>query len=77
MLREDIGHIRHVCQHKLSVHLTEDPEGADVMRVFFGMDDEDVEALNNLLNWVADHGLERFFAQADHIEELRDLLYGD
>lgn len=74
MLREDIGWIRSVCQHRLDTQLEESRE---VLRVFFGMDEDEIEVFSILLDWVAGHGLERFFTQKDHIEELRDRLYGD
>ena len=76
MRREDIDHIRHVCQHKLNVHPTDGPEGYEVLRLFFDMNDDDIDALGTLLNWVSNHGLERFLAQRERIMTLESLLYG-
>jgi hypothetical protein len=58
MLPQDIDMVRHVCQHHLD---TQYEESRDIFRVFFDMEDEEIEALGLLLNWVSDHGLEYYY----------------
>ncbi len=52
--------LRHIAQHHIDIHPVWSKEAREVMRVFFDLDEKELDAIQAMLDWISCHGLERY-----------------